>query len=540
MNRILHYLIRGAIAFTLTASLLLYTSPVQAAQPPATETLPQVLSASSASLSPQIPADIGIPLSLEKNLLASGGLSRLQAWFDDFSWQEFVAINWPVGSQGNPQPNITDGGTPQWATWHESLQVFRPDGSDPQNDTPRLCPQNSRKLRELYVTSSVFSNTVDSDIADERNQAFTTPLYDQNGNEARYEILLNEPEYKYIVENKLYNLDGQIEYSQTNHAPVKFPSGNSATGEVGAIEIKLAWKELSDLDSPSRFYTQTVLLPKLDNNGEPITNSDGSFKSCTEQLVGLVGMHIAQKTNSSPQWIWSTFEHVDNLNVNDNEFSSDGKPLYALFHDYSIPGQTLPINVAPIPRDTNTGKPSAKGIKKTQVARLIPIPGLAQQINTIYQQALAGAGSPLQYYELIDTQWPTAPYPDFTNYAAVAGSPFPGNLPEAIINKSTGAPVPVYLTNSIMETYFQAGNQPAHFQENGFPFVNTSVFGTESCMACHFSAGIASGYEVKNTNGKEIKVPIFGGDLTGDFSWLLQQKAQFKEQEKVFKRALAR
>ena len=28
--------------------------------------------------------------------------------------------------------------------------------------------------------------------------------------------------------------------------------------------------------------------------------------------MGLVGLHIIIRTNSAPQWVWSTFEHVAN------------------------------------------------------------------------------------------------------------------------------------------------------------------------------------------------------------------------------------
>ncbi|NET00508.1 MAG: hypothetical protein F6K61_08005 [Sphaerospermopsis sp. SIO1G1] len=536
MNHLLRPLLRKAIALSLAFSLLFYALPARAV---------------SVELSSDIPADISLTLKDEKTR-EQEDFPGLQEIFDRFAWNEFVAINWPL-EDGTPLPKITDKGTPQWLTWHESLQVFRPDGSDPQENTPRLCPQNSDKWgnkrgnkRELYLTSSVFSNTVNSDIADEVNQAFTTPLYDQNGKEVRYEIFLNDEEYDYIVENKLYNLDGQIEYSQKYHAPVNFPSGDYNTGELGAIEIKLAWKELSADDIESRFYTQEVLLPKLKPDGEPdINKKTGNFKSCEEKKMGLVGMHIAQKTKSSPQWVWATFEQVDNIVVDDTVFV-DGKRLHASFHDYTAAGQTLPVNVPPIKRNSK-GKPDSNGLKKTQVSRAIPITGLAQRVNSEYQQALAEVNSPLQYYELIDTQWPTAPYPSknsdpkkVNNYGAVAGSPFPNNLPEGITRKSTGAPAPVYLTNSIMETYFQAGNQLAQFQENGFPQNKTPVFGTESCMACHFSAGIATGYEMKNLNGDEVKVPIFDGDLTGDFSWLPQLKAQWKDQIPELHRALAR
>jgi hypothetical protein len=154
----------------------------------------------------------------------------------------------------------------------------------------------------------------------------------------------------------------------------------------------------------------------------------------------------------------------------------DGKSLQPLFHDNSPSGQILPVNVPPVPRD-KYGKPDPSGTLKTQVSRPIPIPKAKQVLNKAVQDVLASTDSPLQYYELIDTQWPTAPYPEFDQYAAVAGGPSPSNLPEAITRKSVGAPAPIYLTNSIMETYLQTGNQTAHFQENHFPFNGAPAFG---------------------------------------------------------------
>ncbi len=547
MNRIL----KVFTACLLSCILFIYSLPAQAENAPNINR-EQVV----AGVANYLPPDIPLNRETEKELM-NQNFPFVQNIFDYISWQSFFGVNWPVDDQKKPLPKITDPGTPLWATWKESPQVFLPDGSDPSKAAPMpLCENNPYRkngksqdyMRELYATSSIFSNTLDKDVVDEVDQAFTSPLYDQNGKEVRYEIFINDDEYNYIVENKLYNLDGQIEFSQNNKKPVNFPAGNFLKNEMGAIELKLAWKELNindsslpHMDIPSRFYTQTVLLPELDSNGEPIIDqTTGKFSKCDQKLVGLVGMHIAHKTESSPQWIWSTFEHVDNLNVDDSE-KVKGRPLYALFHDYSPAGQTLAVNVPPIPRDVTTGKPSANGIRRTQVSRPIPIPKAKQKLNQKEQQLLAQAGSPLQYYELIDTQWPTAPYPTYKGetdkgYAAVQGSPFPDNLPEAITRKSTGSPAPVYLTNSIMETYLQAGNQIAHFQENGFPFDNTQVFGTESCMACHFSAGIATGYLIKqeyaNGDGKATpqKTPIFGGDLSADFSWLLQLKANWLKQ----------
>jgi hypothetical protein len=515
------------LAILLTCTLLLASAlPINAAS---VANAAATISSLGEMISPELPIDIPISLAEEKRLLDKD-FPALQRLFDLFSWKTFIALNWPVDAENEPLAKITDPGMPQWLSFHESLQVFRPDGGAPVEKTPRMCAnfKNNVDLRELYLTSSLLSNKFDKDIADEVDQAFTSPLYDQNGNEVRYEIFLNDEEYNYIVDNKIYNLDGQIEFSQ-GHQPLSFPSGDVATGRHGVMELKLAWKVLDPKnDIPSRFYKQTVLLPDLDANGEPILTAAGNFQKCSKQEVGLVGMHISTKTKSSPQWIWATFEQVDNLNVDDLQ-TVDGKPLRPLFHDNSSSGQTLPVNVAPIPRDTN-GKPDPNGMLKTQVSRPIPIPKAKQRLNKSVQGLLAADNSPLRYYELIDTQWPTAPYPDFGNYSAVSGGPSPNNLPEAITRKSVGAPAPIYLTNSIMETYLQTGNQTAHFQENGFPFNSTPVFGTESCMACHYSAGIANGFvNTTGAGGKLIKRPTFAGDITADFSWLPQLKAHWQK-----------
>ncbi|MEF9674272.1 glycoside hydrolase family 31 protein [Pseudomonas sp. PCH446] len=131
---------------------------------------------------------------------------------------------------------------------------------------------------------------------------------------------------------------------------------------------------------------------------------------------------------------------------------------------------------------------------------------------------LRDMGSVWQYYELINTQWPTDP-------AAPPTTPGPGTLPGSIDNKSGGKPTPVYLANSIMETYFQQGNQPVGQEEEGGPAVTDHVFATESCMGCHYSAGIASAYTL-GANG--VKTATFNGPTSADFSWTFQQLAHFR------------
>jgi hypothetical protein len=220
--------------------------------------------------------------------------------------------------------------------------------------------------------------------------------------------------------------------------------------------------------------------------------------------VGLIGMHIAHKTATSPQWIWSTFSHVDALNADALATNhKTGKPLSPLFTNPNK--ETAPVNIP-----SATKPPFNDGLTPTQVLQLTPIPLATQQVNHKAQAALRAENSVLQYYELLNTQWPTDP----------SAPPTPGGqgtAPGSINNKSGGKPTPVYLVNPLFETYFQNGNQQATNQEEGNPPDTTLVFGTESCMGCHSSAGVAIKGGMK---------PTFSGQLTGDFSWLLSQKAK--------------
>ncbi len=245
--------------------------------------------------------------------------------------------------------------------------------------------------------------------------------------------------------------------------------------------------------------------------------------------VGLVGMHIGHKSASSPQWIWSTFEQVDNLDVD----SVAHPNLNPSFVDTNCPG----CAVNQLPQKVNGVYPRIP----TQAWRAIPIPGDKVALNAQAQAALKKMGSVWQYYQLIDTQWPTEP--------GTAPSAWDGGLPDAITNKPGGHPTPTFLTNITMETYFQKGNQAACNSEElpnnvncptggaidppvwnsalnnlGTPVkpgVNTLSFITESCTGCHSSAQIWTSYDGSTGTGTKT------GQLGGDFSWLLIQKASY-------------
>ncbi|HEX8618324.1 MAG TPA: hypothetical protein VF911_12120 [Thermoanaerobaculia bacterium] len=492
-------------------------------------TTPATVEHFPATLSPAAPFDVNIPR--VRALTAEGRIQDAQRLFDIVSWQNFIALGWPADESGKPQPSITDHGSPQWSFLMPSTRIFKTRGAAP--DAWGSHPTGLEQ-REMYRTKAAWRKNA-MHVIDQNLQAFSGPLVDQNGKWARYEMLVNRTEYDYIVRNVLYNQEGQAAFAQNNM--VDFPPNTADS--PGSTEVKLAWKEMGPNDIRERFITTRAYVINFDTNKPELRD------------VGLVGMHIATRTQSSPLWVWSTFEHVDNITPPEKTATVRGRqvPVKASFHDPNAKG--APQNVLParnaiagpdgnasIDFDYATTAPTTWMEKYTttpvQVVRVIPLDQPTIDLNGEVRAILKKAGSKLQYYELIGTQWPQNP-----NAPAFAGGN--GSAPESIVYKTPGAMTPVFLTNSTMETYFQLGVQPAGPLEQddrlpaGSPPIDpTLVFGTESCVGCHYSAGITIGFKKDSQTGQYAlnaagqRQPIYGENShfgrTGSahFSWMLQ------------------
>lgn len=505
----------------------------------------------SVRLSSELPFDVNI--NEVRALVKQGRVIDAHRAFEVLSWQAFVALNWPANRKGEPDNSktIADTLAPRvWSFWRPAETVFLPDGKKPR---PWSMTNNRALNSPVFRAKAAWRQHTSS--ADGNFQAFSGPLVDQHGKWVRYEVYLNRPEFDYILANELYSQDGQVAFSQrSKNNYVDFPA-NIGQKKHGAIEIKLAWKELKEgVDDFDRFYHNKIKVT-LSEPWKP-----GQTEPETKVIdAGLVGMHIAMRTESSPEWIWSTFEQVDNVRVN---LDRNGKPVRPNFFN---PDSNEPVNVLPERNatiDPKTGQPvivsgptattwvESLTTTPVQTARLdVPTQGqlnpldaklreVAQALNSEVQDQLKRRNSVFQYYELIDTQWPVHP-----NAPAFAGGA--NSAPESISNKTPGDVIPVFLVNTTMETYFQKGQQEAGALEQddrlapGAPSIDsTLVVGTESCVGCHYSSGIAVGFK-RNAAGEEIlqdgyPIPIYGENShfgkTGNahFSWLLQLEAKAK------------
>jgi hypothetical protein len=131
-------------------------------------------------------------------------------------------------------------------------------------------------------------------VLDEVDEAFSFPLIDQNNNYAWTEVRLDKAQYEFIRNGKLY-LVKNLAAAQ----PIAMPA-SKPPAQLGSIMLKATWRQLTAQDDRSRYYTVDASL---------VTN----VGKCERAVMGLVGFHIVQKLDQFPEWIWSSFEQVDNI-----------------------------------------------------------------------------------------------------------------------------------------------------------------------------------------------------------------------------------
>ncbi len=373
----------------------------------------------------------------------------LQYAFDVFSWESFIALNWPATKKGMPNKKkmIGKDAITVWEQWPHTTDIFKPGGVKPDPwgspiDTQYCTNLKKKDLKEKKLLRQIKKVSPNLLILNQEPMD-TGPVIDQNGQYLQYEINLGKSMFDYIVDNELYNVEGQQKFDKAGHM-VDFASGDRKTGKTGAIMVKAAWKILDKKEDRSKFHTVDAVIW---NN--PAEKGDGT---CRIETVGLIGLHIATKTKSAPQWVWSTFEHVDNAptEATIKEECRDNKH----FSLYNCNEQDRAVNKVPAqPWDA-----SRPGQTPTQVARVVPLTDETKALNKRYQDKLRAIDpkTPWQNYMLISTQWPTR-----------AGDPTSFQNPDP-----QGSPAPMVLANTTLETYTQGT----------IPQIGTS------CTECHFRA----------------------------------------------------
>jgi hypothetical protein len=375
--------------------------------------------------------------------------------FASLSWQFFKYLVWPASNErGKPDvaKKITDStGARTFETFKGDWETFLPNAEKPVdwNEYPSTAlPCNDRPAMQrgdlVLAAFTKFGNL--DEVSGQRG--ITNLLVAQNHSYVRYLAAYNETAFRKIRDNELYNSD--FVGSNVTPAPVGTAIAPLTNQDDGAMTIKSAWIELPEGPSPidaSRFYVRQAWIQDPDKK---------KGQNCRRARVGLVGLHIVYKTKSRPQWIWATFEHVDNVPGPNPE---SGRRL--TFHDgdvsHHMTDRPEPDFQIPRPADANgPGDPP----RPFQVERLQNIRAAVLSANNVQQSALHNLDSRWQYYGLVMAQWPS--FPGMPREVQSAG-------PEPPFSMRNGTAV----TNTTMETFLQTRPEP--------DFELT-------CMGCHAHA----------------------------------------------------
>jgi len=354
-----------------------------------------------------------------------------QDFVDIYSWNAFVALNWPANisqcAADTAKSILTvqsgDGTYVVWQTYMPGENVF----VDPATQKPApWCGGNGLALgaqrvfdnesKAESVAAKLGGDFLKISEPSDVKQAAGGVVTDQSGRWLRYEKLMNRAEYDYVTADR-WNAP-QLQKMKDANDPIKIPPGS--------IEVKASWKVLTtDEIEKKRYYTTQATV---------CNNPGGDRTPCDEKPVtlGLVGLHIVQRTPTAATMFWSTFEHVDNDQVFFDP-TSNAAPNTSFAKE---PFTELDANCKPVNAPT-------------QIKRLTPVPANAE-INQYYQSLLGG--SVFANYQLISTQWATG-----------------------LVR--TG--VPQNVANTTMETYVQLRSK------------ETKMGKATGCFSCHLESRTA-------------------------------------------------
>jgi hypothetical protein len=417
--------------------------------------------------------------------------------FDNFSWQSFVALNWAANADGTPNPKIplgTGGVTKVWDYYKDIDEVFLKDGAKPDLNYPSktypppppACVANGVLQKgERVVRMAAKINDVTNVVSGFDEAVVDTPLVDSNGNFVMFDVMMNKDEFEYIaVKNAYYNSNNQ------KGAVISFPPGVKG-GAEGSIELKTSWKVLSAKDDATTYITRMMRIYV------PAAHSSTGKDFCTGTLnMGLIGMHILHKGMHQPDWIWSTFEHVNNAPLSSTPQPATANPPTGpcnapasapLMSLYNPACTTCPINTPPVQPDAPwyfaTSQPYAKqylinGKYGTQVVRCSSVwnaPNATAYLNGQWQKQLP---KPYSSYMLVGSQWQalTTLTKKPAHVEATAPNKGVANGGQMLHGGRTSSgviPAPPYLQNTTAETYLQ----------NAAPL--SATYGVGSCLGCH-------------------------------------------------------
>jgi hypothetical protein len=199
---------------------------------------------------------------------------------DLLAWDWFLLLNSPITG---PAPKW-------WERWKQTSTVYLPGGAKPMpwGQNPPVPPAVLNAAKQQGLDLNKPFHNLDTAI-----QVDGLTLSDTFRQQVRYQLLMNQDTFTYILDNGLYNVNSQEQRAKDNK-PLDFPAPSA--------ELKTSWIWIgADMDILTKFTGKYYIVNAY------YLDKAGQFQV---GLAALTGMHIINKL--LPQWVWITFENVHN------------------------------------------------------------------------------------------------------------------------------------------------------------------------------------------------------------------------------------
>lgn len=188
---------------------------------------------------------------------------------DRFAWEVFVEINKPaINRSANSNRQLVE-----WQTWISDITLY----GDPCSTPAWPIAAESTGLKPSGLMETIKEQNPN------HFQSETSPF----NKEEREQVFLNKVAFDYIVSKGLWFSEGVLE--RAIQGDINFPED--------AIIVKSNWKRIHEPEK-SAYHWQYI------------DKKDPDSTVNRQVLVGLNAFHIIGK--HLPDWLWSTFEHIDN------------------------------------------------------------------------------------------------------------------------------------------------------------------------------------------------------------------------------------
>jgi hypothetical protein len=83
---------------------------------------------------------------------------------------------------------------------------------------------------------------------------------------------------------------------------------------AGVVELKEAWQVVPDANPPTNYIVSQVQVPTLHLVGGQVVEDRATLRTVT---VALLAIHVVYTIPGHPEFVWSTFTHVNAQNISD-------------------------------------------------------------------------------------------------------------------------------------------------------------------------------------------------------------------------------